>query len=310
MSVQEQSRTQIRQRILITGSNGLLGQKLVALFTENEFEVYAFSKGRNRNFNKNYEYYNVNITSFEKVTKLIKKIKPDFIINAAAMTNVDNCELRKRECVEINVNAVKNLANSCKEQNIHLIHISTDFIFDGEKGIYSEDDKPNPINYYGLSKLNSEKIIKQSKINYTILRTILVYGLVKEANRSNIVLWVKEALEKNKKLNLINDQYRMPTYSNDLAKACLLAVQKRALGIFHISSNELLSIYEIALQIAATFKLDKSLIKSISTAQLNQRAVRPAKTGFIIEKAVKELGFKSVSFKEQLKVFKKEMSEI
>jgi dTDP-4-dehydrorhamnose reductase len=310
MSVQEQSRTQIQQRILITGSNGLLGQKLVALFTKNEFEVYAFSKGKNRNFNKNYEYYNVNITSFEKVTKLIKKIKPDFIINAAAMTNVDNCELRKRECIEINVNAVKNLANCCKEQNIHLIHISTDFIFDGKKGNYREDDKANPINYYGLSKLNSEKIIKQSKINYTILRTILVYGLVKDASRSNIVLWVKGALEKNEKINLINDQFRMPTYSNDLAQACLLAVQKRAEGIFHISSNELLSVYEIALQIAAIFKLDKSLIKSISTAQLNQRADRPAKTGFVIDKAVKELGFKSVSFKEQLKVFKKEMSEI
>lgn len=299
-----------KQKILITGSNGLLGQKLVGLFVTNNFEVFAFSKGVNRNPNENYDYFNVDITNSGKAVLLINKIKPNFIINAAAMTNVDNCELRRRECDEINVKAVKTLLNCCKENNIHLIHISTDFIFDGKKGNYQENDKTNPVNYYGLSKLKSEKIIIKSKIDYTILRTILVYGLVKDANRSNIVLWVKNSLEKGKQIKVVNDQFRMPTFSNDLAKACLLAVQKKAKGIFHISSNELLSIYEIALQVAAAFKLDTSLIKSIPSTQLRQQAERPPKTGFNIEKAVNELDFKSVSFKEQLLVFKEEMSKI
>ncbi len=294
-----------QKKIIITGSNGLLGQKLVTLFIAHNFEVFAFSKGNNRIKNTDgFEYYNVNLTNFSKVSSLIKKIKPDYIINAAAMTNVDSCELRRRECNELNIKAVENLITSCKEYAIHLIHISTDFIFDGKKGNYIESDLSNPLNHYGLSKLKSEKALLKSSIQFTILRTILVYGLVDNANRSNIVLWVKNSLEANKEISVITDQYRMPTLSDDLAMACLLAIQKNATGIFHISSNELLSIYEITLQIAETFGLDKNLIKPTTTYQLNQKATRPPKTGFVINKAVNELGFTSAKFKDRLAFFK------
>jgi len=288
-------------KIIITGSNGLLGQKLVSLFVEHNFDVYAFSRGKNRNvITNNYNYFNVDITHSKKITQLVNRIKPNFIINAAAMTNVDTCELNPKECDEINVTAVNNLMLLCDKNNIHLVHISTDFIFDGKKGLYTETDKPKPINYYGLSKLKSEEIILKSNINYTILRTILVYEIVNNSNRTNILSWVKNSLENKQKINVVTDQYRTPTLADDLAKACLLAVQKKTIGIFHISSNELLSIYEIALQIANTFKLDKNLISPIETKQLNQTAKRPPKTGFIIDKAVDELGFKSTSFKERL----------
>ncbi len=295
-------------KIILTGSNGLLGQKLVSLFVTNHFDVFAFSRGKNRNLiTNNYSYFNVNITNFNKVSTLIKKIKPHFIINAAAMTNVDACELRHRECDEINVNAVKNLVQVCKEINAHLLHISTDFIFDGTKNNYKENDCTNPVNYYGLSKLKSEKLIQKSTIDYTILRTILVYGVVANTTKGNIVSWVKNSLEAKKQIKVVTDQYRMPTLSDDLAQACLLAIQKRAIGIFHISSNELLNIYEIALQIATTFNLDKNLILPIRTEQLNQTATRPPKTGFNIDKAVHELGFKSASFKERLSVYKSQV---
>ena len=297
-----------KAKVLITGSNGLLGQKLVNLFVANNFDIIATSKGKNRNFfTTNYEYFNANITNSDKVYKFIKKTSPDFIINTAAMTNVDNCELRKRECKEINSKVVKQLAKTCEEFNIHLIQISTDFVFKGKKGYYTETDKPNPVNYYGETKLKAEKYIKEYAIDYTILRTIILYGLIENTNKNNFVLWVKNTLEQGKSINIVTDQYRMPTNVNDLAFACLQTVKKKAKGIYHISSNQLLSIYQMAQEVADTFNLDKTLIKPILTEKLNQKAVRPIKTGFKIDKAVAKLDLKSKSFKEQLAEFKKEL---
>ena len=186
----------------------------------------------------------------------------------------------------------------------HLIHISTDFIFDGKKGDYSETDAPNPLSYYGKTKLLSEKILEKTSINFTILRTILVYGLVKKMRRSNIVLGVKESLEKNKEITIVDDQFRAPTYVEDLAMACKIAIDKKATGIFNVSSNQLLSIFEIALEIAAAFELNTSLIRPISTATLNQVAERPKTTGFDLTKTNQVLGFYPKTFKEDLQRFK------
>ncbi len=298
-----------KKKILVTGSNGLLGQNLISLFVnETDFEVFAFSKGENRiSKTTNFTYYNIDLTNAEVVRKHLKKIQPNYIINGAALTNVDVCENDKNLCDTLNVIAVQTLIDYCEKSKTHLIQISTDFIFDGKKGLYTEDDKPNPINYYGESKLKSELLLQNSTIDFTILRTILVYGKVENANKGNIVLWVKSELEKGKKINVINDQFRMPILANDLAKACLLVIQNSKISnkqIYHISSNELLSIYEIAIQVAEVFNLDKSLINQITTEELNQKAQRPPKTGFVLDKAVAELGFESVSFKERLLYFK------
>ena len=205
------------------------------------------------------------------------------------MTNVDACENDKEGCYDLNVHVVENLAAVCSEINAHLIHISTDFIYDGVKGNYTEEDIPNPLSYYGETKLLSEERLQDSNINYTILRTILVYGLVKDMSRSNIVLWVKESLENKKEITIVDDQYRAPTYVEDLALACKVSIDKKATGIFNISSNQLLSIYEIAQEIADAFGLDKNLIKPISTSTLNQTASRPAKTGFDLTKTNKDI---------------------
>lgn len=300
-----------KTKVLITGSNGLLGQKLVNLFVANNLEVIATSKGKNRNPNTaNYEYLNANITNFDKVYKIIKKVKPEFIIHTAAMTNVDNCELRQRECKEINAKAVKKIVLACEEFGIHLIQISTDFVFKGKKGFYSEDDKPNPINFYGKMKLKSEKYITKSTIDYTILRTIILYGLIENSSRSNFVLWVKNSLEQDKSISVVTDQFRMPTFVDDLAKACLTAVKKKTKGIYHVSSNELMSIYEMALAIADVFQLDKNLIQPILSEKLNQKAERPKKTGFKIDKAIAYLDLKPISFKEQLVDFKKQLERL
>jgi len=299
----------MKRKILITGSNGLLGQKLVNLFsTKDDFTVYALSQGKNRNETaKNYTYYDIDITNAKRLSQLINDLKPHYIINSAAMTNVDECEVEKEKCDLINVKAVETLVDAAKEHNSHLIHISTDFIFDGEGGPYKEDDKPNPISHYGLSKLKSEELIKKAKIKHTILRTILVYGLVDNMPRNNIVLWIKGALENKQEVTIVDDQFRMPTFVDDLARACLLSIQQEAYGVFHISSSELLSIYEITLQIADAFNLDVSLIKRISTSQLNQTAKRPPVTGFDLKKSKKILNFPVLPFKNGLQVFKNQL---
>lgn len=298
------------KKIIITGSNGLLGQKLVELLlAEKNCEIHAFSRGDNQIENtKGYTYYNVDITQKEKVSKLIRTIRPDYLINTAAMTNVDACELHQEECDIINVEAVRTLVDCCKENDIHLIHISTDFIFDGKKeGLYKEDDEPNPLSYYGLSKLKSEEIIFAADIKYTILRTILVYGMVNRADRSNIVLWVKNSIENKKHINAITDQFRMPTFVDDLAESCLLVMKKNAFGVYNISSNSLLSIYEIALIVAKIFNLDTKYISACKTSDLNLPAERPYKTGFDLNKSIKDLNFPSYSFIERLQVYKNQL---
>jgi dTDP-4-dehydrorhamnose reductase len=296
-------------KVVITGSNGLLGQSLLNLLLKDKdsYQVYGFSRGKNRSGREDFNYISIDITEKEELDKKLEQIQPDFIINTAAMTQVDDCETNKQACDILNVDVVKWITSFASKSKTHIIHLSTDFIFDGKKGYYKETDKPNPLSYYGLSKLKSEQVLKDSKINFTILRTILVYGKVFDMSRSNIVLWVREMLKKNKEITIVDDQYRMPTYVEDLAMACKIAMDKKALGIYHISSNTLLSVYEIAQKIAETFDLNKNLIKPISTPTLNQTAPRPAKTGFDLSKTNNELRFYPKSFKEDLQIFKESL---
>ncbi|MDD7913237.1 SDR family oxidoreductase [Polaribacter ponticola] len=293
-------------KVVITGSNGLLGQSLLNLLLKEKekYQIFGFSRGKNRSGRDDFNYVSIDITEEPNLKSQLQCIQPNFIINTAAMTQVDDCENNKENCDLLNVTVVKWLAEVSNEINAHLIHLSTDFIFDGVKGNYKETDTANPLSYYGLSKLKSEEVLVKSKIDFTIIRTILVYGKVFDMSRSNIVLWVKQMLEDKKEITIVNDQYRAPTYVEDLALACKISMDKKAQGIYHISSNTLLSVYEIAQQIAATFNLDKSLIKPISTSTLNQIAPRPAKTGFNLTKTNKELNFYPKSFKEDLQKFK------
>ena len=297
------------KKVVITGSNGLLGQTLVGLLLKekDKYQVIGFSRGENRSGRNDFEYVSIDITEEQLLKNELIKYNPDVIINTAAMTNVDACENDKEGCDKLNIDVVQYLKEYSEVNNIHLIHISTDFIFDGENGPYKETDKPNPLSYYGLSKLKSEEILTNSKIDYTILRTILVYGKVFDMTRNNIVLWVRQMLSDQKEITIVDDQFRMPTYVDDLAMSCKLAIDKKAQGIFNISSNKLLSIYEIAQQIAEVFELDKSLIKPISTSTLNQTAPRPPKTGFDLTKINSELDFYPKSFKEDLQRFKKKL---
>lgn len=298
------------KKVVITGSNGLLGQSLLDLFLqEKEYEVVALSRSKNRYpKTEGYQFFSTELTDKIALNNLLKEVNPDFIINTAAMTQVDACEDDKKYCDKINVELVENLIAFSEKSNCHLIHISTDFIFDGKQGYYKETDEPNPLSYYGLSKLKAEEALVKSTIEYTILRTILVYGKVHDMSRNNIVLWVRQMLSEEKEITIVNDQYRMPTYVDQLALACKLAIDKNATGIFNVSSNQLLSIYEIANQIAEVFNLKSTLIKPISSEKLNQKAKRPPKTGFDLTKTTNLLGLETFSFKEGLQKFKEKLT--
>ncbi|PIQ15720.1 MAG: NAD(P)-dependent oxidoreductase [Flavobacteriales bacterium CG18_big_fil_WC_8_21_14_2_50_32_9] len=291
-------------RILITGSNGLLGQKLVKLLAEkNDVELIATSTGKNRTpFTEGYTYHSLDITNQNEINEVFNKFNPEVVINTAAMTNVDACESQQEQCWELNVNAVKNLIAASEKHHTHLIHFSTDFIFDGENGPYKETDPPNPLSYYGKSKYESEKLVQQANIKWSIIRTIIVFGVVDDMSRSNIVLWAKEALAKGNPLTIVNDQFRSPTLAEDLAMGTWLIAQKKATGIFHISGKETMSIIDLVYKVADFYGYDKSIITPIASSSLNQAAKRPPKTGFILDKAINELGYSPCSFEEGLAI--------
>jgi dTDP-4-dehydrorhamnose reductase len=297
-------------KVVVTGSNGLLGQSLINLLLKEKevYKVFGLSRGDNRSGRDDFSYISIDITNEKKLKEILLETEPNVIINTAAMTQVDDCEGDRKACDLLNVSVVEWLAEISEKIEAHLIHLSTDFIFDGIKGNYKETDVPNPLSYYGVSKLKSEEVLINSKISYTILRTILVFGKVYDMSRSNIVLWVKSMLEKGKEITIVDDQFRSPTYVEDLALACKIAMDKKAKGIFNISSNELLSVYEIVQQIADVFHLDKKLIKPISTSTLNQTAPRPAKTGFDLSKTNRVLEFYPESFKGSLEKFRQSLT--
>ena len=203
--------------VLITGSNGLLGQKLVQqLHAKPNYKLIATSKGANRISSiAGFVYEQLDITDPDQVKNVFAKHQPDILINTAAMTNVDACEDDKKGCWEMNVNAVEYLLAESEKYGTHFIHLSTDFVFDGENGPYSESDLPKPLSYYGESKFASEKVLQNSEYkNWAIARTIIVYGLVEQMSRSNIVLWAKGALEKGDPINVVDDQFRSPTLAD------------------------------------------------------------------------------------------------
>ena len=295
--------------ILVTGSNGLLGQKITEkVLKEGRVNLVATSKGANRfPIKEGYVYAEMDILNPADVKAVVEKYQPDAIIHTAAMTNVDTCEDQKELAHQLNVDAVSTLIQICEEHNIQLVHLSTDFIFDGENGPYDELAAPNPLSYYGETKLKAEEVIKNSSAKWAILRTIIVYGIVSDMSRSNIVLWAKGALEKGNPLNIVNDQWRMPTLAEDLADICLLAIEHDAQGVYNASGKDMMSISELVARVADFWKLDKSLINEVSAETLNQTAKRPKKTGFILDKSMTDLKYNPHSFEEGLAILDQQM---
>ncbi len=288
-------------RILVTGANGLLGQKLVELLqtdasvfpiaTARRPLAFALTRGT---------YVQMDVANRTEVEHVLREAKPDVIIHTAAMTQVDHCETQREECWLQNVTAVENLVRAAAPAKAHVVHMSTDFIFDGSHGPLTEDEQPSPVNYYGESKWAGEKVVTASNTTWAILRTVLVYGVTADMRRTNIVLWVKKNLEEGKKIQVVNDQWRTPTLAEDLAMGCYLVATKKAQGIYHVSGEEMMTPFDIATATAEFFGLDSTLIQPTDSNHFKQPARRPLKTGFVIDKAKRELGYRPHTFREGL----------
>lgn len=289
-------------KILITGSNGLLGQKIVKLCVEQELDFYATSIGENRNSDcPNDKYMGVDIAQRVSVFELMKTIKPTHVIHTAAITNVDYCELNPEECQLVNVAGTENLVDAANEVKACFQFLSTDFVFDGQKGNYREEDEVNPLSVYARSKVVGENLVRnKSAFGWSIVRTIIVYGIGNNLSRSNLIVWAKNSLEKGTEMNIIDDQFRAPTYAEDLAKGCLNIIEKNELGIFHLCGPETMSIYEIVGRIAKYYEYNMSSVNRVSSATLNQPAKRPPKTGFDLAKAQTKISYFPMTIEESL----------
>lgn len=291
-----------KMKILITGANGLLGQTIIKQLLEKDYNVIATGRGNDRIdiSTENYLYKNLEITDGPAIEQFILEQGPQIIVHAAAMTQVDQCELNKQDCYNINVTATRFIIDAAKAVGSRFVFVSTDFVFDGINGPYAEDDECSPVNYYGSTKMVAEKAVMESDLDYVIVRTILVYGNAPSTGRTNILEFVKKNLEMNKPIKMVTDQVRTPTFVDDLATGIILIIEKNGKGIYHLSGEQEMTPFDIAVETAKFLGLNDKLISKSSSEEIKQPAVRPAKTGFNISKAKKELGYKPRSFQEGL----------
>lgn len=289
-------------RILITGSNGLLGQKIVRQCLKNDHVFLATSKGENRNPDcPQHLFQSMDIIDRHEVETVVGTFKPTHVIHTAAITNVDHCELNPEECRIVNTGAVEVLYEISKKHGAHFQLLSTDFVFDGIKGNYKESDEVGPLSVYARSKVDAEKLLLQDKDgDWSIVRTIIVYGKGNNLSRSNIVLWAKDALKAGQELTIVDDQFRAPTWADDLAWACLEICRRNKNGIFHICGPETMSIYDLVCRIGQHYGLSTASVKRSSSQTLNQPAKRPPRTGFDLAHSRKELGYSPKTIEETL----------
>lgn len=298
------------KRILICGSNGLLGQRLsLLLSTRTEYEVLNTSVERSFVFDDRlFDYTQLDITSRSDVKSLVSSFQPDVILNAAAATNVDWCETHREETWNLNVVAVEHLAEAARKVNAKLIHVSTDYVFDGKSGPYAETAQPNPLGYYGKSKLASENVIQSANIDFAIVRTMVLFGSGINV-KSNFALWVIENLKRGNTIRVVDDQIGNATFVGDLAQAMIRIFEWNKQGIYHVAGRDILSRYDFALQAAEVFQLDASLIARIKTADLKQTAPRPMKSGLLVGKAERELEMRFLTAREGLQQLKQELED-
>lgn len=291
------------KKILVTGASGLLGSRVAAL-AESGFEVFpCYWKHGLKSDRAIY----LDITDRKNVFKAVEKINPDAIIHAAALTNVDYCEEHPDEARKINVEGTRNLLEAC-DGRAKFIFISTDYVFDGTKGMYSEEDEANPINAYGRTKLEGEQLVRALCTDFFIARTTVLYGWNIQ-NRLNFVTWVIESLKAKKRIYLATDQHSTPTLAENCAEALLQAARKNKKGLYHVVGSECLNRYEFGLKIARIFELDAGLIEPVSSDFLKQSAPRPKNNCLSVKKAQSELGIKFLNAEEGLQFMKRQREQ-
>ena len=264
-------------KVLIVGGSGLLGSKLYDILKENNYDVYASFLNNTISVKNSFR---MDIVREEEVSRVIKKIDPDFVVHSAAFINVDECEKNKERAHNINVVGTENVANATEKIGSKLVYISTDYVFDGNKGFYKEIDKVNPINYYGLTKLKGEDVVKNICKDFVIARTSVIYG----SSKVNFALWIIDQLEKGNQINVVVDQFVTPTLNIDLGEQLVSLIDNDSRGIFHAAGGERISRYDFAMVLADIFNLDKELINSVSMDSFDWYAKRPLDSSLDVAK--------------------------
>jgi len=286
--------------MFVTGASGLLGNKIVKL-VKDDFEVIPIYNTKPLHSNS----LKLDMTSAVEVMKLFSKLEPAVVIHAASETNVDKCETEKEHAWKTNVEGARNIAEACQKVNAKLVAISTDYVFDGEKGLYTEEDTPNPINYYGVTKLEGEKQVINHCENSAILRTSVLYGW--HPWKQNFATWVINKLRQQQEINVVDDHYNTPTLADNLAEMALEVAEKDLQGLYHASGNERISRYEFAKKIAGTFGLNSDLIKPVKMRQITAwTAKRPRDSSLDTRKIRKQLKTKPLNITEGLNKMREE----
>ncbi len=286
---------------IITGSNGYLGQFLCNYLSETGISVNALSRGENKNPSINsHNYFGVDLTVEKDVSGVVASINPEIIIHNAAMSKPDVCASNKEACVLQNVTATKYLLEAAAKKNARFIYVSTDFIF-GENGPHSEDTIPDPLNFYGETKLMAEELVKSSGVSYAIMRPVFIYGPCYAGMRPTFLHWVKNSLENNKAIKVVDDQKRTPTYVIDICKGVHAMIIKQVTGSFHLAGKDIISPYQMAMKVATVLGLNASLIEPVNSDSFPEPVKRAKQSGLTFERAIVELGYSPISFEDGIK---------
>lgn len=284
--------------ILVTGANGFTGQHLSVFLADKGFTVHAVARGPSRlQTNLNIHYHECELTNVSSVLKIVDTIQPDWIIHVAAMSKPDECDVNREECLKQNVDATMHLGAAAKKVNARFIYFSTDFIF-GENGPHKEDDTPNPLNFYGASKWKAEQWVSQNITEPVIVRPVFMYGPQHKNGRASFIQWVELQLKQAKTIKVVNDQYRTPTYIMDICQGVQSIMVQNQSGIFHLAGPEIITPYEMAIEVAKVLSLDQSLIIPVDSNSFPEPVIRAKRSGLQIDKAREVLNYKPHSFSE------------
>jgi len=289
-------------KYLVTGSAGLVGSRVIKELTELDHKVYScynYMKPENGIPTK------LDLTNTNDIKDVIDRIKPDRIIHLAAMTNVDLCETEQDLATKINVKSTEIIAREAAKKNAFFIYVSTDYVFDGIQGMKKENDTPNPLGFYGKSKLDGELTLNNLASGWCIARTSTPFGIHK--TKKSFPLWVKENLEEKIEIPVLIDQFTSPTYVPNLSKMLIEIATRQIAGIIHTAGATRISRFQLAEMIADKLNLDKTLLKPTKINEMNWKAPRPKDSSLDVSLANEILNEKPQSIQKGLELFLSEL---